>query len=141
MSDISISKYKGKVKQSTHPQLEKTSSFIFGPHRGISAQTNLSQTFRMSATDNISKCLSFISVGRIDSASTFWQSSIYNSFSTDAKFSAKMLIPVDVRREHALKFIDFSEGAEDTSACSPSSERRYAPLRDTVVKEDKLFGV
>lgn len=69
-----------------------------------------------------------------------WQSSRYNSFKRDLNDSAKMYTLADVRREHWLRFMDLSIGAEETSARKPPSESRHAPLRDRVVNLAKCLG-
>lgn len=45
-----------------------------------------------------------------------------------------------MRREHWLRFIDLSAGAEETSARNPPSERRHAPLRDRLVNLGNCLG-
>lgn len=94
----------------------------------------------MPATDNTSKCSSSINAGKISAASMPWQSSRYNSFRRDFNDSAKIYTLEDVRREHWLRFMDLSAGAEETSARKPPSESRHAPLRDRVDKLDKCLG-
>lgn len=94
------------------------------PHTGISWWTNLSQTDWIPATDRTSKWISFFKAGRIAIASTFWQSSTYNSVKTVSNLAATFMIPNEVRREHCDKFTDLKEGAEWMIAFKPSSERR-----------------
>lgn len=113
---------------------------MFEPHSGISSRMNLSQTDGMPAIDKASRCLSFFSDGRISIALIFWQSSILSTLSTECNFSARLMIPVDVSREHWDKFSELSKGAEDTIASSPSSDRRYAPFKDIMVNDGKLQG-
>lgn len=45
-----------------------------------------------------------------------------------------------VRREHWLRFIDVSIGAEETSARNPTSESRHAPLMDKRVNLGNRLG-
>lgn len=45
-----------------------------------------------------------------------------------------------MRREHWLRFIDLSAGAEETSARKPPSESRHAPRSDRVVNLSKFLG-
>lgn len=94
----------------------------------------------MPATDKTSRYFSFFNAGRINIASTFWQSSMYSSLNTESNLSTKLMIPLDVIREHSLKFIEHNKGADETIEFSPSSDRRYAPFRDNVVNDGKLFG-
>lgn len=68
------------------------------------------------------------------------QSSRYNSFSRDPNDCAKILTLTDERREHWLKLIDLSDGAEETSTCNPLSERRHAPLRDRLTNLGNHHG-
>lgn len=94
----------------------------------------------MPANDNTSKCFSFCSGGRISIASMFWQSSMYNSFRLDSSESANVLILLEVRSEHWLRFIDLSAGEEEISALIPTSESRNAPVRDRIASAGKHFG-
>lgn len=94
----------------------------------------------MPANDNTSKCSSFFSPGTICAASIIRQSSRYNSFKRDPNESAKILILADERREHWLRLMDLSAGAEETSTCNPLSDRRHAPLRDRVINFGNHLG-
>jgi hypothetical protein len=73
-------------------------------------------------------------------ASIPWQSSIHNSLKTDPSEVAKEQMPSDVSREHWLRLIDLSAGAEETRILIPASENRYAPFNDNEANAGKLFG-
>lgn len=94
----------------------------------------------MPANDKTSKLSIFCKAGRMAIASIPWHSSRYSSFKTDPSESAKWQMPLDVSREHWLRLMDLKAGADETRALNPASESRYAPLNDSEISADKLFG-
>lgn len=124
----------------TYMQPAKPSCLMLQPCTDTISLINLSQTVWIPPSDRTSKCSSFNNAGRISIASISRQSSIYNSLRTDFSEFAKLQMPTEVSREHWLRLIDVIDGAEETSAFSPSSERRYAPFNDTVVRAGRLLS-
>lgn len=61
-----------------------------------------------------------------------WQSFIYNSLKTDPNEFAKVSTPPLVSREHWLRLMDLSAGADEISVANPPSVRRQAPVIDMV---------
>lgn len=127
------------LNKSTYRQLAKSSSLILRPHPVTISLTNWSIMVGMPATDNTSKYLNFLNAGRISIASILWQSSIYNSLKFDPKESAIKLMASEVRRVHWPKLIDRRAGADITRSLSPLSDKRQAPLRDTMANLERLF--
>lgn len=69
-----------------------------------------------------------------------WQSFIYNSLRTDPSELAKVAMLPPVSKEHWLRLMDLSAGADEISVANPPSVRRQAPVIDKEESAGKQFA-